>query len=683
MKRILNAMLAGLMAAAPAGAQPSLFQSESFSVELDNKFMVFDEYKKPGMVREYDGRQYDGYDGKVDLRAYGRPFGDAIAWFDFGLAGINSHEEEGYVDAGVGSFVRLKGGYNTITHRIAFLPFVITQDGYYRTNQMMSSTIGLGGTFDEWMSIGESFAFQRKFLDLGLEVRPLDFLTLDFGYKHDFDTGKSFEVANEQSGRGVTSADYQHVNMVRNDYSVGAQAEIGGVAALAYEHVHTDFRDNSIYAELSHSNTWSTSGLDGGVYPRREHWPMVRWDQDDLRFRAHPSKSLAFTGMLSSSRRRAATSGFKALAYTGMAGASYNPSDHFSVTSKFYARGNVIRENMGYLDSANLNPGSIEQIDKSTVRWELSARHQPLSFLHVDGLYKVEYNRRRYVAAERFNTTTSGLYQDGTFITHETAQQNGTAGQDTKHIMRLGAMVVLPYDVEVEASYKRLQANRAVFENMPTWENAVDVAVNVPLPAGFSVTSAMSKSASRNKFSNLMRGHRKLDTWSVGGGWNGSRGSVGMDFSREDERYFSEGWFGLSNKYSDTSANLVTDMMRDPFMRYEAKNDVVTASGRVRLPLGLAVNGSGTYARSRANTPTFLDRFRAPGAGEDAAGQVTDLGPTDIRVQSLRFGMEWTPEKAQYLTTSFAMRFDRYRDKVEGGMNGHFKLYEAGVNAKF
>jgi len=431
-----------------------------------------------------------------------------------------------------------------------------------------------------------------------------------------------------------------------------------------YEHLYRTFEDNSQLVIITN--------------PSRPRIQSTQWNVNEVKFRCSPSPTMAFTGTLANSDRKNEFNGYRVKTYSGSLAGSFAPAKDLSLTARLYSRGTLVRENQFLTRDERRGTGDDSQVDKNTFRGDFQARYR-LGPAHLKGNYRLEYNTRRGAPVVPFDT--AGIYQDGLVVSSNT-QATVMAAQDTKHILSLGLAYELPLDIEIEAEIKRLIANRPVFDALPNWQDTADLSLAVPLPKNLSLLGAVNYLQERNNMSNLMKGSRTQALYMAGLSWMSKFVSLGADYQHENARTYSEGYFGATNYVSRNNTYLRT-LIHDPGMYYKEINDTLGGNVRVALPKGIALKGQGSFTRSVLRIPVNIPAaVQRQVAGEDH-GDVTDLGPSNVGIYQLGFGVEYHPEMFESFSAKLGYRTNQWSDKNDSRNNGRVNVVETSLSAKF
>ncbi|MBI5622358.1 MAG: hypothetical protein HY924_01130 [Elusimicrobia bacterium] len=693
MNRILILALAlGAFWAAPVRAEDS---SSGYTAEVRNNFLFSTDDGAKGFVGEYDGRQYDGYEGAFDFSAFG-PFAGKGPYtvFEGGVSGINSAEEEARLLFLMGDFLRISGNFDTITHRQRYFRTGIELNKtYWQYNfAMPGEGDGVSTLYkDEWFNRGglgfprqrETY-FARRFYDLSAQVKgvPLvDALYFDFYRNTDF--GNTY-TRFAQSGQ-TTNASEVPVDRQVNEESLGFGLEFGEDAGAVYMFSYRDFQD---YV-FGPTGVPATATID---YPLEPPTPHTRWHIHDVKYRWNPSQDTSVSGAMVFNDRKNLNDGFRTRIFTASLNSMYTGIKHLVLYSRLNARNMNVRENKEFWDS-NGNAGtadrrvSADQIDRGAFRGEIGARYKVIDPVELKASYRLDYVRRTNAPTEQFNNqavySSLDAGRNAVDIPYGT-HSNGVAEEDTQHRMNVEVEVELPFEASLGGHYKKMYANRPAFESEPTWRDEAGAELFIPCPMGFYVDGGFDYVGQRNDVSNFTKTASFGREWRGGAGWSGKYGSAAVNYAYDKYKTHAEGWFGTSNYVSATIT--VVDLLYDPSMNHVEENNTLSANGRVNLPAGFTLLANGAYTRSVSGTPVHLefDWFRtgASQAGRPV-GDVTDLQPREVRIQRLGLGFEYAPPALKSLTASFNYRSDRWDDRTDGLNNGKYDVYNVGVNWAF
>lgn len=608
-----------------------------------------------GFVQEYDGRQYDGGEADLSFKA-----DKSNAYLDFNVNGLNSANEEGFLNLNIGSLLELTGKLNIMTHRQPFAMTGLYVDGVYTDSTRITDlTGGVNMGFRRWEDeFKVAFACPNN-PDYRLFAKVWE----------ERESGNSPARYTSSGGATSNKVSIGDIDRMTRDVTVGAQGSLGENGAVAYDFTIRNFEDS-----ISSQTAVFT------VRPIVAHQKMTL---HDVRFRYNLA-SVAMTGSLSGRSRKNDSTGYIANAYAASLAGAYKPTRKSSITAKFYGRTVGINENASYIDTSGKTWGNglDGQIDRYNVRGEINGRYDFSHKLRAKVGYKLENNLRRHADLAEEVFTKDATYLDGTYISSNT-QSNAVAVQDTRHIVTAGVDADLPFDASLGLNYKKLMANRAVFESMPTDSDEIDLSFNVPLPANLTFLASVGYLAEQNKKSNLTNSKRQQNSYLAGVDWsNGGPVSAGVDYSYEQASYFSTGYFGASNAITYLTPNRwVTALMRFPGMNNKYENNVFGGHAAVRLPKGFSVTGYGSYTKSLSITPVgnFTEGFLVTDAGKI----VNSLMPSDIRIVRGSVYLRYQPAKYDNLAARLGYRRDQWVDKVDSRNSGWVNIAELMVSAKF
>lgn len=656
----------------------------AFSAAVGNRYIYMTDRGKDkenwgsrAFVSEYDGRQYDYVEGSVDLSLAGEmPIFDApYSYFKGGVAGINTTEESAYLDLGIGGGFRLYGDFDTITHRTTYQRYgLLISDGVFFPNRWANGE----GVAENWKNngggphvLGRDFYFQRRFAHLGMAFR-VDWGILDnvyVEYRHISDQGKTYSLLSN-GGYGVYET---AVDRLTRDYRAGVGIEAGRDSGATYEYWYRDFKD---YVFGPYRSPPGYTNIDQPVHTQ---WPHLSQNVHAIKFRCNPSNDLSFSGSLTNNDRKNLVNGVRNRTFTGTLNALYAGIKDLTLAVRLLSRNTNLRENKEFW-AATGDQGTGDRrintdlIDKFTFRGQLAADYHLMKHVKLKGSYKVEANRRVNVG-EEVARAYNMYFTDGLNV-GAGAFSNAYAQQDTKQRFNAGIEAQLPFDIEVGAEYRRLWANRAVFENMPTWQEVVGGSLYIPMPLGFWTDFGLEFLGQRNAQSDFFHHSQFGRTYTAGLGWAGMRGSASAHYSNEKSKTYAEGYY-------DTSGAGI-NRIHDGSQHYKNENNAFSFSGRANLPKGFVLKGMGSYTISRVNVPVDLGgMMRTVAAAGDDVGLVADIGPGHVRSQSVSFGVDYTPEKFKRLTLSTNIRSDRFINRYDNMYGGKVDIYDVGVNLAF
>ena len=351
--------------------------------------------------------------------------------------------------------------------------------------------------------------------------------------------------------------------------------------------------------------------------------------------------------------------------------AAYKASDKLSLTARFYGRVFEVDENKTFINVVSNNPpANTHQIDIMTAKGDFSLSYRPVKPILLKAGYLVQVTHRRDAPTEIFG---AAVYSDGTYV-YAQQQANSVATDDVKHTFSAGAKAELPLDVEVDADYKKMKANRAAFVNMPIHSDEASLSVNVPLP-GHLELYAIAMYLKEHNTIELTNYHLTRNSYRTGLDWEAeNRVFVGADASYETTRRTSNGWFGATNALVNpalTGFEHVNGM-------YNRQNNTTTGlHARVNLPKGFVVKANGSYTWSTVATPLNMLPRTDPGF---ALGDIT---PGDVRIARGGAALEFTPSKYKNLTARASYRVDDWVDKYDSNNSGRASVTQVGVSAKF
>jgi len=645
MIRIMTAALLVGLTALPVHAQATYGVGARY-VDLDTQ-------GSRGQVQEYDGKLYYVGHGDVSVSNQG-----AKGLFDIEINDIGSTEENGSAFIDAGGF-KSSLTFDRISHRQNVRNYVLMINGF--------SAIAPNGS-------GTGKVLRPGF-DWNLLVKRTE-ADLKLGY---YDPANSARFLAGQYRTVSKKGDYGFgvnanflvgdVNNEAQDIAASVGTNVGEEGAVAIEVLRREFRD---YANHTADGTRAINPILGNT----------QLTSAEMTFRYNAGKDLAVTGALTGRQRENQFNGYKVNAAVGALNAAYKASEKLALTAKLYSRIVEVDENNGWQsvvkDAGHGNPlglGQGNQFDKTTVKGEFVANYQPVEKTHLKAGYKMELTHRR--DAEHF-VYDEAWYTDGVIIATG-AHMNFITMDDVKHIFNIAAKAELPLDIEVEADFKHLRANRPAFVNRPTRSNQASLGVFVPLPAHLHLSLMADylkehNSVAVSQYHQTRRGYRAGLDWQ-----HDNKMFFGTDASFEDISYFTEGWFGQSSqiKYDAAMTIAKSKYMHEGGMKNHTRNTTAGLHSRINLPKGFVVLGNGSYTWSVVQTPVHLD------PKTDVGSYVGDLTPGDVRIARGVVGVEYTPERFKDLTAKASYRVDHWVDKIDAANSGRASIASLGASMKF
>lgn len=630
------------------------------------------------LVKEYEGRQRGGLEADFSYSSL-----NGSNYIGIEANGLNGSSENGYIDLNLGSELSIKGKFSQLTHRTPNLRTFTTINGQYVTPQRSyaATTGGVVKISTETTQkltdlTGGPVSFDRVESEAKVVYSPTNYPNqqITLGVWQEQENGR--QLARYPNGAAQVMSD----NLDRNtrDLSLGINTPLGS-ADMSLEFTQRVFEDDSSTVPAK------TSKL---IRPEASKQLVNLYD---IRFRSDSNSLVPFTGALSGRSRTNKHNGYTANAYAATLAASYKPLKKVYVSAKAYGRVTGLYENKAYRDDLGVLAGE-EQIGYSNLAGDLKARYEFSDKLNFRGGYKYENNYRRHARDYEEQFTKEATYQDGTVISSN-SQTNAVAVQDTKQTVMVGFDLLLPLDVELSADYRRMVANHATFESMPTVQDKIEASLNVPLPMHLTLMTSGSYLSEKNKKSNLTDTSMHQNSYQAAIEWAGnSKVSAGADYGYDQSSHYGTGWFGASNSTTSLNANgtnfheypqggstnFLTNLIRVPGMLYRYENNVIGIHATVVMPKGFSLTGRGTYTMSRGSIPVYIN---GPWRDFSAVPVVTNLGPSDTRITSGSLVLKYV--KSQDLTARLGYRRDQWVDKVDAVNSGWVNTVTASVSAKF
>ncbi len=627
-----------------AAAMPVYAQTASYSLQPTVRLLDLDYSGNRGLVQEYDGRQYDG--GEVDLQF--NTVGNS-KYLDIVLNGLNSGDEDGYFDLNLGSYVSVKGKFSILTHRLGFVPNIITVSGV-NTPKVYSAA----NTLNE----GDKPALFKRVeseINANFSLPGNSDRKVTAGFWQENESGDKAIRYNNKINRG--SVDRQ-----TTDLSLGVNSGLGE-GAISVDYTQRLFEDASV-------QNWATAYKDMPTAPRQ------KMNLQDLRYRNAAGAKVPVTLALSARNRTNSHNQYTGSAHSAIVGAAYKPNKKTYITAKAYARVAGVYENQSFVDGFGkawgASGGPEAEINRSNLAADLKGRYNYSDKLSFNAGYKYENNYRRNAPVEEFAASTQP-WSDGTA---HIAQTNAVAVQDTRHILTAGLDAALPYDSDLSVGYTKLLANHAVFESMPTDSDQISASLVVPLPLKLTLMTSAEYVAEENKKSDHTDTTMYQNSYRAGLEWSGSSEvSTGVDYSYDQSSYRGTGYIGADN--TTYNGKWVVNLLRVPGMLYYYENNVYGYHAMVKLAKGFSLTGRGSYTMSRGGIPVNLTALK------DAPLVVNNLAPSDIRIASGGVTLKYMRGGSRDLTASVGYRRDQWIDKVTSANSGWANVINLTASAKF
>lgn len=636
---ILAGLLAGL------GASPARAQQESEAVYGGEiRYVDLQIRRSRGMVQEYDGKLYRYAHGDVFVSNQG-----SGGLFDISLRDIGSGEENGHIYFDRGAWFKGALKLDRMSHRQPMTDFVTVING---ANVKIPDSLT-----ENKIAADKNMLYKRTEHEVNLGFydpkNSSRWLTLDHWYvlkRGDMPTGyytggrlrfKNGNIDNETS-----------------EVTVGLGRELGERGAASLDLVRLDFKDNAFVERFGNGTT-----------AIRPQYPNVDVNSAELRWRFDPSKAVALTGAVTGRSRHNQFNLYRTNSGVAAFNAAYVPGKTGSLVARLYARYVEVDENPGYRNVLQATRAQSAHIDKLTARGELTGLYRPIAPLQLKAGYKMELTRRRDAPSTGY---ARAFYTDGTIV--DTNQHNNSVANDVvEHVFTAGMKAELPLGAQLDGDYKRLQANRAAFVNSPTQADQADAMLLVPLFGRVDWTLIAGWLSERNAVQ-LTQYHHARNSYRTGLDWEASEGVfLGADGSYDVDRYNTEGWFGQSGGGSVAATGL--EHVGGMFNRQT--NTTTGLHGRVNLPAGFTVKGSGSYTWATVHTPLNYSPRTDPGFF------LGDITPGDVRIIRSSVGLEYTPPSYKHLTARATYRHDEWADRYDPNNDGRAGYAEVGVSAKF
>ena len=629
-------LLAVLPAAAVENAGPS-YGGEIRWVDLQIR-------RSRGQVQEYDGKLYQYGHGDVFVSNQGEK-----GLFDISFKEIGSGEENGHVYADQGAWFRGALKLDRLSHRQNMTDFITVING-------ANVKIPIALTENK-MAADKNVLYKRTEHEVNLGFydpkNSARWLTLDHWY-----VLKRGDSPSGYYTGGLLRFKNGSVDNETNEVTVGLGRELGSRGAMSLDLVRRDFKDNAFVERFGNGTT-----------AIRPQLPNTELNAAELRWRFDPSKAVALTGAITGRSRHNLFNLYTTNAGVAAFNAAYNPGKTASVVARLYMRYVEVDENPGYRNVLQAARAQLAQFDKLLARAELTGSYRPVESLQVKTGYKLEMIHRRDAPSTEYSRA---FYTDGTTV--DTGQHNNSvAADEVKHVLSAGVKAKLPLDVELDGDYRRLQANRAAFVNTPTQADEAGAMALVPLPGGVDWTLVAGWLSERNAVQ-LTQYHHARNSYRTGLDWEASEGVfLGADGSYDVDRYNTEGWFGQTGGGSAAATGL--EHIGGMFNRQT--NTTTGLHGRVNLPAGFTVKGSGSYTWATVHTPLNFSPRTDPGF------YLGDITPGDVRIIRSSVGLEYTPPAYKHLTARASYRHDEWADRYDPNNDGRAGYAEVGVSAKF
>lgn len=644
-----NAMTRLMMAVLLVGACALPARAEH-GATVEARYTDLDTRGHRGQVQEYDGKLYYVGHGDVEVSNQG-----AEGLFDFSLLDIGSREEIGNLEVDFQSGWRASAKYQNMHHRLNFM----------RTGQVQNGTWLPKTAITQRDPEDEELMIRRSETELNFAFVSPDnaarFLSAQYWNVDKVGSRSWMWTGSPNIQRGRVSVDN-----TKQDFTFACGTDMKENGAMSVDLIRSEFEDNAPkLASLVDGGTGSSNN--GGVIKRPDGRQSMTGAE--FKFRHDLGKDLALTGAFTGRQRENLHTGYKFNSVVGALNAAYRASDKLSLLGRLYLRAFEIDENQGYtpaLDrSGAVAAKQTHQLDKTTIRGELTARLHPVERLRLKAAYKLEVNNRRDAPTQVYSGNR--YFADGYFV--PVPWDNYTAHNDTRHLFTLGATAELPLGAELEVDYKKLYANRAAFVTQANRQDDANATLTVPLPKEVSFTLAGGFQRERNSDAGYSHYSQSRNTYRAGLDWAAtSKTFLGADVSYEAVRTFTELYLGSGS----ATPSLTTGYHGSVCNRQN--NTVFGAHGRVNLPKGFVALGHGSYTRSTIATPTDYQFL---------SGKINDFTPSNVNIARGGLSVEYTPEKYKHLTARAGYSVSDWVDKYDELNSGRASIAQLGVSAKF
>lgn len=658
-KNMMNSMIRCIMTVLIVGASGLSARAEggtTATYTAGARYVDLDFKNSRGLVQEYNGKYYYVGHGDVSVSNQG-----SRGLFDISVNDIGSIEENAALRLDTAGGLRILGSYDVISHRQPYFNNTTLVNGVVTVNPYMN--------FKAPRDDNSLFKRRESLLSAGY-VSPTDsakFLTLEYWM-----VNKKGDQSYRYSTSNVAEA---FVDNTKQDITLSGGTSVGERSAVSLDLIRSEFKDE---AALTYVGTTM-------VKPSLGRQQM---GAAELKWRCEPSKKLALTGAFTARERVNLVNQYKTEAAVGTVNASYKATSKLSLTGRAYVRAVQVDENIGFR-SFTSGTANTSEFDKNTLRGELQANYQALEKMRLKAGYKMQLDHRRDAPEEVF--TGAATYTDG-FHAAASTQRNAVAREDTKHTFNVMIEGELPGGIEADAGVKRLIANRAAFENTPTWKDEAEVGLMALLPGHVDVWARYGYTMERNAKSQLMFYSSKGHVYRAGVDWEmNSKASVGADMSYDVQRYHQVAYFGTNNTI--TSGTRTTDatgrLPRLPLLNH-TENSTVGGHTRFTLPAGFVALFNGSYSVMKGVSSLNLTSDQLTAYNVAAAIGITpvgtnvgDLAPINIHVARGTAALEFTPEKFKNLTARASYSVDDWVDKYDTSNSGRASIAQVGASMKF
>lgn len=643
--RFLTAILV-LAAALPSYAQTS--------VEGTVNYLSVNSQGKRGLVQQYDGQQTGGVQADLAVSALG-----ANTYFDLEVNGLNGPDASGYFDLNLGADLAIKGKFDNLTHRIPFLKTGVITNGVlatkaYTTTLYLSTAPTTGRT-----------------VVMDVENRDLRFTRNETGASAAFSFPNSpgtklnagFWQEREYGEAALrynsSQVNVGYVDRTTKDVALGVNTPVGE-GAVSVDYTERNFKDKA------------TQLVSESVYARG---PTSKMGVTDIRYRTSAGAAIPVTAALSARTRTSAVTKFTTNAYAATVAAAYKPLKNLYLTAKAYGRTVTTFENHSFRSVKGGNyvwggtSGPSQAIDQYNLSADLKARYVYSDKMSFRAGYKYENNYRANVSTYSFDSHIEYADQYGTVYPGSSTLFNLPAVQDTRHTATLGVDASLPFDMELNAGYSKMMANRAVYNGSSDDKDKISASLVVPLPFKLTLVASAGYMAEKNKRENYIKMSRRQNSYQTAIEWAGnSKFSAGADYTYEQNSDHSD----MYNGYKSTGQIHIIGAL------YRYENNTMGYHAGWKMSREFSLMGNGSYTISRGYQPDSLNQGLAA-----AATTRVIFAPKDIRVARGSIALKYNPASYKDVTARLGYRRDQWIDKVFTTQSGAVNTIDASVSAKF
>ncbi|MFH1723484.1 MAG: hypothetical protein ABII00_02565 [Elusimicrobiota bacterium] len=635
-----------------------------------------------GRVREYDGRQRDGFETDLWLRsAFGNTLldlgakdlnsGNDGAYANSTWRHLNSGNESAYLDLNVGSPLRLQGDLGILTHRQpVVLHGIIINDVYLNAADATPEYASVNYFLNRFYG-PEDLLFKRTESQAKLSLRcPTHPASLSLKYWREGERGAQ-PFAYYNGNQYVTRQDLD-----RYTRDITGTIESGvGEGHVAYEFMTRKFAENAPTAV--DSTDAGSNGIMLEKYLNIISDQSVRKHSLSGTYRLRPNLKVA--GGLSSRTRERHETHYKMRANSAHAAVAYKPAKDLSITGRAYGRATKTEENEGhpmylYDFPAGTNAG-VDSLDFYSYKGDLKISYTGIKHVAFKAGYKPSHTYRRNAGlhSERETFANAITYQDG--VSHPAYTiENPTEAKDTRHAVSAGVDFSLPADAQLELEAEWLTANRSAYQFMSTSENEQNATLTVPFGQRTHFFASGGTLLSKNDKASFAKFRKRLSRILFGLMWmdKKDRGSAGLNCSFED----GEEIFDVFYDEKDPAAG--SEGQIHLAMPYQYKNHVISGNGTVNLPWNTSLSADASYIESKGDNLTLgvFNPYLTP------AVTAANLYPTDVRI--IHWGVSAAYEAIKNVTARLGYNQSVWLDAYDGGANnGRAHVASFDLSAKF